>query len=184
MDQRLSSLWGVTVTTVALACIADAGVNVRGNSDGVPYGRKLPAAVHLVASCEVLVVSCEGTTTTSATLVNSTWLNQGEEVLPMDTVTDGSLVNNGTGSLVCLRLEDGLTFSVPAGESLLIGPAVGGYKEGCLCSCGAGTVFIEKADCDGTCSNCNGKGPCIDPTNHQKVPSFTGCTSGWGPSSN
>lgn len=182
---------GQTRVAAHMALIAAAagvltwfGAFAAAQSGDAPYGRELPAAVHHVADDGVLVVSCENTATTSATLVNSTWMNTDAQLMPLDRVIDGSIINNGPGEILCLRLDDGAFIWIGAGESLLAGPSVGGYKQGCLCKCGKGTVFIEKADCGGNCASCNGRGPCLDPTNSQTASAFTDCTSGWGPSTN
>jgi hypothetical protein len=171
----------VAAATGALACF---GPFAAAQSEDAPYGRELPGAVEHVAAGGVLVVACDHTTTSSATLVNATWMNVDAELMPLDRVIDGSIVNNGSTDLLCLRLDDGAFIWIAAGESLLAGPSVGGYKQGCLCKCGKGTVFIEKANCGGICSNCNSQGPCLDPTNSQTAAGFTDCTNGWGPSSN
>ena len=132
---RLAHHSATVMLAIALGTLACVGLKATAMDDGVPYGRRLPAAVHHVAAGGVLVVACEHVTTTSASLVNTTWLNQESEVISLDSLIDG-------------------------------------------------TVFIEPANCGGTCSNCNGKGPCLDPTNSQKVPGFSACTTGWGPSGN
>jgi hypothetical protein len=181
---RIAHHSATVMLAIALGTLACIGLKATAMDDGVPYGRRLPAAVHHVAAGGVLVVACEHVTTTSASLVNTTWLNQESEVISLDNLIDGSLVNAGPGNLLCLRLDDGVLVWIAPGESLLAGPSVVGYQQGCLCTCGNGTVFIEPANCGGTCSNCNGKGPCLDPTNSQKVPGFSACTTGWGPSGN
>ena len=80
----------LAITLGTLACM---GLKATAMDDGVPYGRRLPAAVHHVAAGGVLVVACEHVTTTSASLVNTTWLNQESEVISLDSLIDGSLVN-------------------------------------------------------------------------------------------
>lgn len=165
----------------AIACHSHFSV---ASPDGPPFGRKLPAAVDHVAAGSVLLLSCECTATSSATLINGSWMRAGAEVRSLDQVCDGAIVNNGPDPVLCLRLDDGIVVELTAGESLLVGPAVGGYTQGCLCKCGEGTIFIAKETCNGTCSNCDGWGPCLDPVNHQEAAGFTGCKNGWGPASN
>ena len=104
---------------IALGTLACIGLKATAMDDGVPYGRRLPAAVHHVAAGGVLVVACEHVTTTSASLVNTTWLNQESEVISLDSLIDGSLVNSGPGNLLCLRLDDGVLVWIAPGESLL-----------------------------------------------------------------
>ncbi len=175
-------LGGAVLVTAVLAVAALA---LRGTAfaQDVPYGRALPDAVHHVAFAGVLIVSCDSATLTSATLVNDAWLAQDSSVGVFDRVVDGSLHNCGTEPMLCMMLDGSEAAWIAPGESMLVGPAVGGYEKGCLCRCGNGVVFIRKADCGGDCANCNGQGPCIDPTNHQAAAEFTDCGFGWGPAS-
>lgn len=179
---RLNQTLAAMVLSLGAAVVLTPASATPG--DDAIYGRALPEAVHHVALAGVLVVNCESATLTSTSLVNDAWVGESAAVVTFDRVEDGSLMNCGTEPMLCMALDGTDMVWLAPGESILVGPGVAGYKRGCLCRCGDGVVFIDKTDCQGTCTNCNGEGPCIDPTNHQAAPAFTDCGTGWGPSSN
>jgi hypothetical protein len=169
--------------SLACAVAAAMGMFPVTRADDAPVNRSLPDAVHYVAPSGVLVVSSDAATLTTATLVNNQWRMKGGGADTFERVLDGAVVNTGTVPMVCMTLDGSSLIWIAPGETLLVGPDVSGYVQGCICECGQTLVFVRQADCGGTCANCNGKGPCIDSTSNQRAPGFTNCAPGWGPGS-
>ncbi len=169
---------GFLLTTLAV-CVCGS---VLAAPHTPPRGRVLPSIAHHIDSAAVILVSGACVHAAAATKVGAEWVAKGSDLQSLDLIDEGAIVNDGTSGAIAVSLSGTEVYFLEPGETMLVGAeAASGYVRGCVCKCGNGWVFVSDADCGGSSCQCNGQGPCIDPTNHQIVDTgFAGCKRGWG----